>query len=464
MVIFRQLPLLYLHMSEPRVLLVSNRLPVSIAQQNEALVLQRSVGGLATALSSIFERGNALWIGWSGNKKPLTRQQLQDLNFPDRLVPVTITEKLLRGYYGRLANGVLWPVMHGLQPAKEAASSDWDALREVSRRFVSAIQANVKPDDIIWIHDYHLILLPQMLREAGVGNRIGFFLHTPFPSEKTLLKWAEHRQLLQSLSGVDVLGFHTPRDVTNFRVNLAAAGMSMRKGAVVRAFPIGVDYRAYRTAGKIAKVKGYLKRFGRKVAGRKLILSVSRLDYTKGILQQLDAVAELLETHKHPEKVLYKLIVAPSREDVDEYRRLKQDIDETVAAINARFGKKGFRPINYSYRSHGFEEVNAWFRLADILLATPRIDGMNLVIKEYIAARETGRGMVVISDTIGAAVQLRDAILVEPLDVESITDGLREALTMPVLERRKRWQKLRKNVREEDVYWWSAQFLEALRL
>ncbi|MET1032968.1 MAG: trehalose-6-phosphate synthase, partial [Candidatus Saccharimonadales bacterium] len=425
----------------------------------------RSVGGLATALASVFEKGDALWIGWPGTKHPLTKKQLADIDFPERLVPISISEKLLHGYYDHLANGVLWPIMHGLTPSKEATSADWSALREVNRRFARSIQDNLQPDDIIWIHDYHLILVPQMLRNAGVKNRIGFFLHTPFPPENTLLAWSECRQLLQSLSCVDVLGFHTPRDVMNFRVNLAAMGMSMRPGAIVRAFPIGVDYKAYRAAGKVAKVKNYLQRITNKAAGKKVILSVSRLDYTKGILQQLDAVSELLEAHKHPERIFYKLIVAPSREDVEEYRRLKQDIDDTVSAINARFGKgkKGFKPIDFAYRSHGFEEVNAWFRLADILLVTPRIDGMNLVIKEYIAARETDRGMIVMSDTIGAAVQLKDAILVEPMDVTAITGGLWKALAMPMLDRRKRWQKLRKNVRQEDVYWWSSQFLDALR-
>lgn len=425
--------------------------------------MERSVGGLATALASIFEQGDALWIGWPGTKQALTKKQMDAIDFPERLVPVSISEKLLKGYYDHLANGVLWPVMHGFEPTKDASAADWESFREVNRRFAAALQEQAEPDDIIWIHDYHLILVPQFLREAGVKNRIGFFLHTPFPAEETLLQWPEHPQLLQSLAMVDVLGLHTPRDVANFRVCMAAAGMRMRRGAIVEAFPIGVDYRAYRTAGKVAKVKGYLRRFGRKVDGKRVILSVSRLDYTKGILQQLDAVADLLETLKHPERIVYKLIVAPSRESVDEYRRLKQDIEETVAAINARFGKKGHRPVDFDYRSHGFEEVNAWFRIADVLLVTPKIDGMNLVIKEYIAARETDRGMVVMSDTIGAAHQLKDAILVEPLDVEAITSGLWKALTMPWQERRKRWQKLRQNVREENVFWWSSRFLKALR-
>lgn len=450
-------------MSAPRVIIVSNRLPVNVTGRDGELQMQRSVGGLATALASVFEKGNALWIGWPGTKHALTKKQLAELNFPERLVPVAISEKLLHGYYDRLANGALWPVMHGFTPSQKITSADWEAFREVNQRFAKAIQASLGDDDVIWIHDYHLVLVPQMLREAGVKNRIGFFLHTPFPPGDTLLEWPEHHQLLQSLAMVDVLGLHTARDVSNFRIALAAVGMKMRRGAVVQPFPIGVDYRAYRAAGKVTKVKGYLRRLGRKFDGKRVILSVSRLDYTKGILQQLDAVSELLEGLKHPERIVYKLIVAPSREDVDEYRRLKQDIDQTVDAINARFGKKGFRPVDFAYRSHGFEEVNAWFRLSDVLLVTPKIDGMNLVIKEYIAARETDRGMVVMSDTIGAAFQLKDAILVEPLDVVAITGGLWKALTMPYIERRKRWKKLRKNVREENVFWWSEQFLDALR-
>lgn len=453
----------YLDMSDSRVIIVSNRLPVRIVEKEGHMTLERSIGGLATALRSVFDQGGALWLGWPGTHQALTKQQLHDLDFPERFIHIPISERLLHRYYDRLSNGALWPIMHGLEPEKGIEAADWKALREVSRRFASAIQAHSNPEDVIWVHDYHLILLPQLLREAGVHNRIGFFLHTPFPPEKSFLAWPEHRQLLQSLSQVDVLGFQTARDTANFRINLAATGMKMKPGAIIRDYPIGVDYKAYRAASKRAKVKSYIRRLSKKVAGKRTIVSVSRLDYTKGILQQLDAVSDLLENHKHPEKILYKLIVAPSRENVAAYRRLKQDIEETVAAVNARFARNGFRPIDFEYRNFGFEEINAWYRLADVLLVTPRIDGMNLVVKEYIAARETNRGMVVMSDTIGAAAQLKDAILIDPLNPEAITGGLWKALNMPMLERRKRWQKLRENVRKENVFWWADQFLLSLR-
>lgn len=450
-------------MADSRVIIASNRLPVNVKEDGDELTLERSVGGLATALASVFENGGNLWVGWPGSHKPLTKQQMSDLSFPDRLVPITMSGEVLHRYYDRLANGVLWPIMHGLRPTVAAIGADWKALREISERFVTAIRKHVQPSDIIWVHDYHLILLPQLLREAGIRNRIGFFLHTPFPPAKTLMQWPEHRQLLKSLSMVDVLGFQTPRDVANFRVNLAATGMTMSSDAVATDFPIGVDYNAYREADRIAKVKGYIQKFKKRLAGKHVILSVSRLDYTKGIIEQLRAVERLLETRKFPSRIMYKLIVAPSREDVDAYRHLKEDIEKTVNEINARFGRKGYKPVDYSYRSHGFNEVNAWFRIADVLLVTPRIDGMNLVVKEYIATRKGSRGMLVFSETIGAAVQLKDAVLVEPLNIESIANGLKKALTMSPIEREKRWRSLKRNVKKQDVFWWSDQFLSVLR-
>lgn len=451
-------------MTGPRVILASNRLPVHLVQGDGGLSLERSVGGLATAMSSVFDKHSALWVGWSGIDEELPPAKLRRLGFPDRLVPLGLSAELLRGYYDQVANGVLWPLLHGLKvsTSESVAESDWSAMRKVTRRFAAVIQKRIKPADVIWIHDYHLAFLPRQLRDAGVRNRIGFFLHTPFPTANFLLTWPAHRQLLQSLSHVDVLGFQTPRDAAHFRVSLAAVGMRMKPGAIVRDFPIGIDYRAYRAAGQIVKVKSHLARLGAKLGGKRVILSVSRLDYTKGIIEQLYAVQQWLETLKHPERLVYKLIVSPSREDIDEYKNLKRDIEETVAAINARFARKGFRPIDYSYRNHGFEEVNAWFRLAHILLVTPRIDGMNLVVKEYVAARENGQGMVVLSETAGAAFQLKDAVLVDPLDVDAIAAGLDRALRMSSAERKRRWRAMRASVKQEDVFWWSERFLRAL--
>ncbi|HET8669211.1 MAG TPA: trehalose-6-phosphate synthase [Candidatus Saccharimonadales bacterium] len=449
-------------MSKQRVIIASNRLPVNITEEEGKLVLNRSLGGLATALGSVVDIYPMLWIGWPGFKKRLTEKQLRDLKFPETLVPVTISAQLLKRYYDRLANGTLWPLMHGIMPTRLSQKADWDATFEVTKRFSDAIRQNMKKDDVIWVHDYHLVLLPKMLRDQGVLNRLGFFLHTPFPPAKTLLKWKHYNRMLESLSKVDVLGFQTERDVTNFHACLAAAKLKMKRGAVVQAFPIGIDYKAYHSAVKVPAVGMYLRKLKKVVTGKKVILSVSRLDYTKGIIEQLWAMEKVLEEYG-PGKAVYKLVVAPSRETVDEYKKLKDDIEETVGIINTRFKKRyGIMPVEFAYRSHGFEELNAWYRTADILLITPKIDGMNLVVKEYIAARDDERGAIVLSETIGAAFQLKDAILVDPTDIDAISAGLKYALNMPALERIRRWRKLRQNVRRENVFWWTKQFLDAL--
>ena len=449
-------------MSKPRVIIASNRLPVNITEEAGKLVLNRSLGGLATALGSVMNLYPMLWIGWPGFKKKLTKRQLNELHFPDTLVPVAISARLLKHYYDRLANGTLWPLMHGIKPTRLSQKADWDATLMVTSRFAEAIRKNLRPDDVIWVHDYHLVLLPKLLRDQGVTNRLGFFLHTPFPPAATLLKWRRYKHMLQSLSQVDVLGFQTERDVRNFQECLAAAGMAMKEGSVVRAFPIGIDYKAYRSAIKVRAVGMYLRKLKKTVTGKKVILSVSRLDYTKGIIEQLKAAAKVIEAYG-PKKAVYKLVVAPSRETVDEYQKLKADIDTTVAEINSHFKTHyGVRPIEFAYRSHGFEELNAWYRTADVLLVTPRIDGMNLVVKEYIAARDDERGAIVLSNTIGAAFQLTDAILVDPLDVDAIADGLAYALKMPAFERIRRWRALRKNVRQQNVFWWTKEFLHDL--
>lgn len=421
------------------------------------------MGGLATALSSVADQYDMLWIGWPGYRKRLSHAQLESLNFPEAFAPISLSARLIKSYYERFSNGMLWPILHSIKPGRLAQKADWDATSEVTKRFADAIRDNLRPDDVIWVHDYHLVLLPKMLRDEGVTNRLGFFLHTPFPPVKTLRKWRHYRRMLQSLADVDVLGFQTERDADNFRDSLRGTGTEMRKGATVGAFPIGVDYKAYHAALTAPVVQRYLRKLRNTLTGKKVILSVSRLDYTKGIVEQLRAVEQALETYG-PWRAVYKVVVAPSRETVKEYQQLKSRIEDTVEEINGRLEKNyGIRPIEFAYRSHGFEELNAWYRASDVLLVTPKIDGMNLVVKEYIAARNDERGVVVLSETVGAAFQLHDAVLVDPRSVDDIASGLLYAMKMPAFERIRRWRRLRKNVRQEDVFWWTKQFLDQLR-
>jgi trehalose 6-phosphate synthase/phosphatase len=457
------MPELVNYMAKPRVIVVSNRLPVNITEEAGELVLKRSVGGLATALGSVMNSHSMLWIGWPGTWQRLTKKQLLGLNFPDLLVPVLISKRLLTRYYNRVSSGVLWPILHGIKPAKLDQEADWKATGEVMNLFAEAVEANLRPDDVIWIHDYHLPLLPQVLRKRGINNRMGFFLHTPFPRPAVFMNWRHHRPILESLSQVDVLGFQTERDVRNFKASLKAAGVALKEGSVVQAFPIGVDYKTYRAADRMREVADYLNRLRIfKSPGKKLILSVSRLDYTKGIVQQLQAVELALQQYE-PGTLEYRLVVAPSREALQEYQTLKDEVEATVKRINARWkDRHGIEPITYEYRSHGFEELSAWYRMADVLLVTPIIDGMNLVVKEYIAARGAKLGAVVLSRTIGAAWQLNDAVLVNPASLPDISRGLMHALDMPLVEQGRRWNALLKNVRQEDVFWWTNSFLDAL--
>jgi trehalose 6-phosphate synthase/phosphatase len=450
-------------MANPRVIVVSNRLPVKVAEEAGHLVLKRSDGGLATALNSASQKTPMLWIGWPGTRQRLTKKQLANLNFPDLLVPVTFSKRLLTSYYNHIANGVIWPLFHGLIPAKLDMRADWKATKHVVNQFADAVVANLQPDDVIWIHDYHLILLPDVLRSKKVKNRIGFFLHTPFPAPGVFLSWKQHKRILLSLTKVDVLGFQTKRDVKNFKNALAQSGMELRPDQVVKAFPIGIDYKAFHSAHKLNQLVEYLPPNSLfNLRGRKIILSVSRLDYTKGIIQQLLAVEEALTRHAN-KKVLYRLVVAPSREDIAGYQELRKQIEDTVKQVNARFNEHhGYEPITFEYRSHGFEELNVWYRLADVLLVTPIIDGMNLVVKEYIASRGAKLGSVVLSKTIGAAAQLKSAILVDPNSTHDIANGILKALDMPLAQRAVKWQDLLRNVREEDVFWWTNSFLDEL--
>lgn len=449
-------------MKQSRIIVVSNRLPVNISEEAGGLVLKRSLGGLATALSSVMETYPMIWIGWAGSSKKLTKLQIAKLQFPDKLVDVAISAKLFNQYYNRIANGMLWPILHGIKPTRLSKESDWQATQEVVTRFADRISEQYRSGDCIWIHDYHLVLLPKLLRDRQLSCRIGFFLHTPFPPKDTFMRWLYNRELLESLSQVDVLGFQTVRDADNFKECLKAVGFRMKRGATVREYPIGVDYEAFSTAKKIRVVGRNLKRFKQTVIGKKVILSVSRLDYTKGLIQQLRAVEKVLESYR-PGKIVYKLVVAPSREDVAGYQNLRDEVQVVVEEINRKFKKTyGYKPIDYEYRSNGFEELSAWYRIADLLLVTPTMDGMNLVVKEYIAAREDYRGMVVISKTIGAAFQLKEALLVDPENVDEISLAIHRAFNMPTFERRRRWQALRKIVKQQDVFWWTQKFLADL--
>lgn len=442
-----------------RVLIVSNRLPITISETDHSLAMSRSNGGLATALAATLDTQDTVWIGWAGLARDLSTAETTQLGVPKNLRPIGLSTEEIHTYYEGFANRILWPLAHGLDAAISFGRPLARNVDRVIEKFADAIIDEIQPDDIVWIHDYHLLYLPAELRRRGIKNRIGFFLHTPFWPITHQLNLPRPGQIANNIAACDVFGVQTQRDVTaakkfmHFYPNLSAR---------VRAFPIGVDFADFDDRSDdptIAKLAASLKQ---SLSGRTIIFSLSRLDYTKGILTQLDAIERLAEQLEHPERIVYRLNVAPSRELVPEYADLKTAIEDRVTQINRHFKRPGWQPIEYSYQNIGIDEITAWYQISDIHLNTPIADGMNLIAKEYIAARRQP-GVLVISQAMGAATQLRDALTVPPGDIPAITRALRQALTIPDDEKTARWNNLRNNVATHTVENWAATFIKAVK-
>lgn len=443
-----------------RLIIVSNRLPVSVREENGVLSLSRSNGGLATALASLFDQDSSHWVGWTGFRCQLTAEELQSLGLPAYVAPVNLTKKEISGYYDHFSNGILWPLAHGL-PATSSFSDDlWQDVQSVTRRFADAIESTVTPSDIIWIHDYHLTLLPGMLRSRGIKNRIGFFLHTPFPSPVFAARVPHLRQIMKSLLQADLIGLQVSRDVRRFKQLLSAFSPPPAHAPVVKAFPIGIDFDSFNSPADALSTVNLTAALKKPFAHQTIIFSLSRLDYTKGIITQLKAFEQLLKKHSRHD-IVYRLNVAPSRESMLEYQELRQEIEELVASINKKFATKTWQPVIYSYDNMGPQEITAWYRIADIHLNTPVADGMNLIAKEYIAARKEP-GVLVISRTMGAARQLDKALIVPAKNIRAIAEALQQALAMPLDEKKKRWEALRYEVRSHQASDWADDFLQEL--
>jgi trehalose-6-phosphate synthase len=444
------------------VLIVSNRLPVVIKQKAGKVSVERAIGGVATTLNAVAERYRARWVGWTGLPRVLSGSELADAGLPDTLTPVQARYSLIRRYYDRFANRLLWPSLHGMTPSFAPDVKDWAAFCEVNRRFARTIKQTVRSaDELIWVHDYHLTLLPHYLRELGLTNRIGFFLHTPFPFPAFLTDMLYARRLFSSLTAADVIGFQTERDATNFRQFMKLMHRRLRRGQI-GVFPIGTNAEAHQAAAERPGVRRSVRDIHGQTKGRRLIFSLSRLDYTKGIIIQLLAVERFLTEYPRREEVRYKLVVAPSREQLGEYRRLKERIERVVRGINMRLGNSTWTPVDYSYQNLDFEGVVAWYKAADVLLLLPEMDGMNLIAKEYVAARFKDPGVLVLSTAMGAAYQLSGALLVEAKDARGAAAALHQAQEMPPAERADRWRTLSAVVQNQDVFWWAEQFLAAL--
>lgn len=437
--------------------LVANRLPINLTASKRGVSIHKSPGGMASALLPLLKNTSTIWLGYSGLEETLTEDNLKQLGISSQLRPVAIKADLYRRYYYNFANGILWPAFHGFQPRQRFTEADWRATLAVCNKFADNIMSNINPEDRLWIHDFHLFMLPAILRGRGLTNRIGFFLHIPFAKPDWLKKVPHHQDILNSLSTVDLLGVQTGRDARQAQncFKILAPDLTPPQ---IGAFPIGVDYKKYSEAYLMPSVQAHLQRIKRQLSGKFVILSASRLDYTKGIMEQLAAIETLLSKPASALPIKYKLIVAPSREVLGEYSDLSKAIESKVTEINRHFGSSSDQPIDYDYRTIGFEELCAWYSYADVLLDTPLIDGMNLVAKEYIAAQHDKPGVVILGKKAGASAQLKSSLLVNPARTEDIVAALQQAIIMPKTARQQRLQALLLNVSSEDIFSWYASF------
>ncbi|MEB2343146.1 MAG: trehalose-6-phosphate synthase [Deltaproteobacteria bacterium] len=448
---------------------VSNRLPVT-AQRGREDEWDLSPGGLVSALGPVLRKRSSTWVGWPGRGASAPRR-LESQGI--QLRPVALSRSQVERYYDGFSNRTLWPLYHDAVRPPQYQRPWWAAYVEVNRIFAAVATEEAASGAIVWVHDYHLQLVPLMIREQRPDLRIGFFLHIPFPPQELFAQLPWRRQILEGLLGADVVGFQTVVGARNFSVlcrryagaegardELRLHGHASRFGA----FPISIDTARFERVAESPEVirmaAGIRARLGHP---RRVLLGVDRLDYTKGIDVRLLAFEELLrEKRLDPRQCVLVQVAVPSREEVEDYQALRSEVERLVGSINGEFGEVGRAPVHYLHRSFSLPELVALYRTADVMLVTPVRDGMNLVAKEYVASRVDERGVLMLSEMTGAAHELRGASQVNPYDVEGLKDAMVEAVGMPEAEQERRMVALRRIVARHDVHAWARSFLAGL--
>lgn len=460
-----------------RLIIVSNRLPVSISKRKGKLEIQPSPGGLATALRALQAEKNVVFYGWPGYTPESSKEQTfieSTLREEHKCFPVFLTRREIDKYYYGFSNRTIWPLFHYFTSYCTFENSEWEAYRRVNQKFFKQIIQDSTEKDTFWVHDYHLMLLPHLLRIYFDRIDIGFFLHIPFPSSETfrILPW--RNEVLEGLLGSDLVGFHTYEYARHFLSSvLRLLGHEHEFGAISIAdrivmadnFPMGVDAQNIMTLLRQESTQKDIQRFQKSVEkqDRKVILSVDRLDYSKGIPYRLQAFESFLSRHPEwHEKLVYIMLCVPSRTKVRDYALLKQEVDSLVGKINGRFGTPEWMPIHYLYRSFPFQRLLPLYAIADIALVTPLRDGMNLVAKEYVASRTDDSGVLILSGTAGAEAELGEALVVNVYNREAIVEALNQALVMSEEEQTRRMQSMRQRILEYDIHHWTRSFITGI--
>ncbi len=452
--------------------IVANRLPVDrVVNQDGSVDWRRSPGGLVTAIEPVMRENDGAWIGWPGGTESDLEPFVED---GLSLVPISLSQQEIEEFYEGFSNATLWPLYHDVVAKPEFHREWFDSYETVNRRFAEKAAEVAADQATVWVHDYQLQLVPAMLRELRPDLRIGFFLHIPFPPTELFQQLPWRRQLLEGLLGADLVGFQRPGAAANFvRLVRQRVGHKTHRdmvylpdGRTVQAcaFAISIDASGLEELARSEPVQRRAEEIREQLGNPKyLLLGVDRLDYTKGIVARMRAYSELLaEGELDVEDAVFVQVATPSRERVEQYRRLRDDIDRLVGRINGDLGRIGRPAISYLHTSYPREEMAALYQAADIMVVTPLRDGMNLVAKEYVACRFENDGALVLSEFAGAADELRQAYLVNPYDINGMKSAILDAVNASPKELGRRMRTMRRTVADHDVKDWASSYLKAL--
>lgn len=466
-----------------RLFIISNRLPVNVETSNHTSSVRLSSGGLVSAMSSYLEKGeehgeefaHKYWLGAPGCSAEVWNKlsdQIPSGGF--EYLPVFLSKKSYDAYYNGMSNSVLWALFHYFPSFAEFNNHFYEQYQKVNGDFRDALLEYLRPGDLVWIHDYHLLPLAAMIREAVPSVRIGFFLHIPFPSYEILRimpkRW--QRDLLSGMLGADLIGFHTSdyagHFLTSVRRVLSLDSQDDKlfwqdRMVKVGVFPISIDYNKFNEAFNDEEVERQRSLMKTQFAQQKIIFSADRLDYTKGVTNRLRAYSEFLNRYpEYHEKVVFVMVIVPSRDAISKYAERKKMIDEYIGSLNSRIGNFRWQPVIYQYNSLSFQELMAMYSSCDLALITPIRDGMNLVAKEFVASRKDKRGTLILSEMTGAAQELTEALMINPTDIDEIAEQIRVALEMDEEEQKKRISAMQQKIRQYEVTEWAADFFSHL--
>lgn len=459
-----------------KLIVVTNREPYIVKEVKKGISkarVEKAVGGVTAALDPIMQELKGKWIAWGSTKAAKTVVNGKDrvwvpLKKPKYMLRyIWLTQSEVRNYYYGFSNRAIWPLCHLFHHKIYNPPKYWKSYLQVNRKFANAVLEESGKDDLIWVHDYQLSLVPRLMREKRKDAKIAMFWHIPFPPYEVFSTLPQRGKILLGMLGSDLIGFHSPTYAINFRRCVEEVlGLRTQKRYVIvderrvyiKALPLGVDYEGLNQQAASLNVVKRMKQ-ARKAIGENIIaVSLDRLDYTKGIRHRLQGIETFFDKYKqYLGRISFIQCASPSRTKVAEYRTMKREVDENVGRINAKYLEEGWIPIRYFYRILPYEQILAYFRVADILLVTPLIDGMNLVAKEYLSVTE--KGIVVISEFAGAAKELGEAIKINPYDREEIADAIKAAIEMPTNEKQRRLRALKQRVKRQDSMWWTKEFL-----